>query len=454
MASNDTIVAVSTPPGRSGIGVIRLSGAQSLGYLKVLCFDKDFEPQIRYANLKKIYDPETQEILDTTIVTYFRAPQSFTGEDVVEISCHGSPILLSRITRSLLALGARAADAGEFTLRALENGRLDLVEAEAIRDLIEAQTFAAVRQSARQLNGEFSATLQPLKDTLLEIIVLLESALEFVEDDLPDFAVENTKREIKNLIFRINDLTSTFNSGRLLKEGAKIAIVGRPNVGKSSLFNSLVKIDRAIVTEIPGTTRDTLSEFLDFDGIPVQLTDTAGIRESADIIERIGIERTQRAISDADLIIVVLDGTQKLTEEDHEVLAQVENSKFFVARNKSDAANFYARDAVLDGDFAYVNISAKTSEGLDLLRAKVKDAFFGASFAESSFLVTNARHHDLLKRTATELDNSHSVLEVGASEEVVLVGLHNALKLLGEITGETTSEDVLTKIFSTFCIGK
>lgn len=454
MISNDTIVALSTPPGRSGIGVIRLSGAQVLEYLKVLCFDNHFEPQIRHAQLKKIYDPETHELLDTAIVIYFRAPHSFTGEDVVELSCHGSPVLLSRIIRALFALGARAADAGEFTLRALENERLDLVEAEAIRDLIDAQTYAAVRQSARQLNGEFSATLQPLKDALLEIIVRLESALEFVEDDLPDFAFEKTKTEIKNLIVQINNLTSTFSSGRLLKEGARIALIGRPNVGKSSLFNALIKTDRAIVTEIPGTTRDTLSEFLDFDGIPVQLTDTAGIRESSDIIERIGIERTRRAISDADLIIVILDGTEKLNGEDRAVLTQVGNSKYFVTRNKSDAADFRASDTILNGHFESINISAKTGVGLDKLREKVKCVFFGATFEDSSFLVTNARHHDLLKRAATELENSLSTFEIGASEEVVLIGLHNALKLLGEITGETTSEDVLTKIFSTFCIGK
>lgn len=455
MSKKDTIVALSTPPGRSGIGVIRLSGEQSLGYVRSLLLDEHFSPEPHRVALKKIFNPQSRELLDRALITYFKAPHSFTGEDVAELSCHGSPVLLLNIVDALLALGARTADAGEFTLRALANGRLNLSQAEAVRDLIDAQTEFAVQQAARQLGGELSARLQPTKATLLEIIVPLESSLEFVEDDLPQLTLERISLQLTNLIQSLDSLAATFRAGRLLKDGLKVALVGRPNVGKSSVFNALLTSDRAIVTEIPGTTRDSLSELLNIDGIPVLLTDTAGMRESSDPVEYLGIERTRRAIADADLVLFVLDGSQPLTTEDETIFADISQDKYVLALNKSDLDGFEKLLSAGIGDNSRcVAISAKTGEGLDTLRAAIMEPFEAGGATDTSFLITNARHFDLLHRSADALRSSKSLVEQGASEDLILVGLYESLRYLGEITGETTPEDVLSQIFATFCIGK
>jgi tRNA modification GTPase len=451
----DTIVALSTPLGRSAIGVIRLSGERALDYVRALLGDDHFSPEPNRAALRKIFDPHSRELLDRALITYFKAPHSFTGEEIAELSCHGSPVLLLHIVDALLALGARAADAGEFTLRALANGRLNLSQAEAVRDLIDAQTEAAVRQAARQLGGELSARLQPAKDTLLEIIVPLESTLEFVEDDLPQLALEKISLQLTNLIQSLDTLANTFRAGRLLKDGLKVALVGRPNVGKSSVFNKLLSSDRAIVTEIPGTTRDSLSELLNIDGVPILLTDTAGMRESNDPVEYLGIERTRRAIADADLVLFVLDGSQPLTGEDQAIFANIAEDKHVIALNKSDLGSFDNLISNGIGDNSKrVAISAKTGEGLDLLRAAIMEPFKSAGAIETGFLITNARHFDLLRRSADALRSSKVLVEGRASEDLILVGLYESLRYLGEITGETTPEDVLSQIFATFCIGK
>jgi tRNA modification GTPase len=451
----DTIVALSTPPGRSGIGVIRLSGERSLDYVRSLLNDAHFSPESHRIALRKIFDPQSLELLDRALITYFKAPHSFTGEDVAELSCHGSPVLLLHIVDALLVLGARAADAGEFTLRALANQRLNLSQAEAVRDLIEAQTQAAVRQAARQLGGELSARLQPTKDALLEIIVPLESSLEFVEDDLPRLALERIGLQLTNLIQSLDDLAATFRAGRLLKDGLKVALVGRPNVGKSSVFNKLLSFDRAIVTEIPGTTRDSLSELLNIEGVPVLLTDTAGMREANDPVEYLGIERTRRAIADADLVLFVLDGSQPLVDEDRAIFRDIAESKYLIVLNKSDLGSFNNLIcAGIDDNSKRVVISAKSGEGLNALRAAIMEPFRVESATESEVLITNARHFDLLRRSADALRSSKVLVGRGASEDLILVGLYQSLRYLDEITGETTPEDVLSQIFATFCIGK
>jgi tRNA modification GTPase len=455
VSTADTIVALSTPPGRSGIGVIRLSGTRSLSITRTLIGEEQFTPEAGRVTLKKLREPESFEVLDRALITFFKAPHSFTGEDVIELSCHGSPVLLRHLVDIILGLDARAAGPGEFTLRALANGRLNLSQAEAVRDLINAQTNAAARQAARQLGGELSARLQPIKDVLLDIIVPLESSLEFVEDDLPEVAIDMVKVKLAALIRDIESLASTFRSGRLLREGLRVTLAGRPNVGKSSVFNSLLLADRAIVTDVPGTTRDSLSELVSLQGVPVLLTDTAGVRASADRIEALGIERTRRAMADADLIIVVLDGSEALTGEDEEIFADVAESPHIVALNKSDLASFHLNGyPKRDESAPVIAISAKTGAGLDDLRAAILRPFASPDMHSAGLLITDARHFDLLRRARAALESSALLLEQRASEELLLVGLYNALRFLGEITGETTPEDVLSQIFATFCIGK
>ena len=455
MHATDTIVALSTPPGRSGIGVIRLSGESALTLTRSLLREEGFNPEPRRAFLKPLYELDGGEILDQSLVTYFRSPNSFTGEDVVELSCHGSPPLLLTIIDSLLYLGARAADPGEFTMRAVANGRLNLTQAEAVRDLIDAQTHAAVRQAARQLGGELSARLQPLKDSLLEVIVPLESSLEFVEDDLPEDLARQVSEKLSTLAETVEKLSGTFRTGRLLKEGLRVTLAGRPNVGKSSIFNSLLRLERSIVTDIPGTTRDTLSEVIDIEGVPVLITDTAGVRASSDKIEQLGVERTRRAIVDADLIVVVLDGSQPLAPEDLEVIKDAAQSRFVIALNKNDLGGQDVEEIhELSNGAAIVSVSAKTGAGLDSLCAAIIEPFSAHETFAGNFIITNARHFDLLRRAEDAILASKDLLSRRASEELVLVGLHDALRFLGELTGETTPEDVLSQIFTTFCIGK
>lgn len=450
-----TIVALSTPPGRSGIGVLRISGEKALDLTRCLVRDPDFEPEPNRVTLKAIYDPDTLEVIDRAVVTFFKSPHSYTGDDVVELSCHGSPPLLLRVLDSLLLLGARAAEPGEFTMRAVANGRLNLTQAEAVRDLIEAHTHAAVRQAARQLGGELSKRLQPIKDALLEIIVPLESSLEFVEDDLPEDIAHNIEQRLSTLSAKLDEMADSFRRGRLLKDGLRVALVGRPNVGKSSLFNKLLSSDRAIVTEIPGTTRDTISEVINIEGIPVLITDTAGVRSASDTIERLGIERTRRAIADADLIIVVLDCSQPLIDEDREIIGEASANRCVVALNKSDLESFRSTNAqLIDKNLNLVSVSAKTGDGLDILCAEIIKPFTAGHLDESSFVITNARHYDLLRRTSEALQASQGLLLYNASEELILANLYEALHFLGEITGDTTPEDILSQIFSTFCIGK
>lgn len=455
MSNRDTIVALSTPPGRSGIGVVRLSGEGALDLTKFLLRDETFAPDSHRVNLRSLYDPKSETLLDRALITFFKSPHSYTGEDVVELSCHGSPVLLLRIVDALLAAGARAADPGEFTLRALSNGQLNLSQAEAVRDLIDAQTETAARQASRQLNGEFSARLQPIKQSLLDIIVPLESSLEFVEDDLPENMLEGFSEKLCEFINQLERLASTFRSGRLLKDGLKVVLAGRPNVGKSSVFNSLLGNDRAIITSIAGTTRDSLSELLDIQGVPVLLTDTAGIRESPDAIEHLGIERTRRAIADADLVVFILDGSQSLTKEDEQLLHEVSSCKYLIALNKFDLEAFNPN--LLNGRIEAhktISVSAKTGAGLQHLRVAILEPFFESAETYNDFLVTNARHYDLLLRADEALKSSKEQMVARASEELILVGLYDALRSLGEITGETTTEDVLSQIFATFCIGK
>jgi tRNA modification GTPase len=447
----NTVVALSTPRGRGALAVIRLSGSLAITIAQQMARVDSFEP--RQAKLTHVREPNGEDVLDQVLLTCFPAPHSLTGEDVVEISCHGSPAIVRRILDTVLTLGAVLAGPGEFTLRALSNGKINLAQAEAIRDLIAAQTDAAVKQAARQLKGELSKALDPFKEKLVEVIVLLESALEFVEDDLPAPQVTRVEKTLDEAIRGVGELSQSYSAGRLLQDGARVAITGRPNVGKSSLFNSLVRSERAIVTDVPGTTRDTLSESIDIGGVPVLLTDTAGLRDTSDNIETLGIERTHRAMGDADLVLLVLDGSSEVGPEDRDLLGLTAAARRIVVMNKCDLPSFEPLARCVP-EVEAINVSARTGEGLVTLHSAILSKLNGAGTEDGSLLITNARHHDLLCNAKRELEAACACFADRHSEELVLAPLHNALKLLGQITGETTTEDILSEIFATFCIGK
>ncbi len=450
----DTIVAVATPPGRSAIAVIRLSGPRSVEILRSLIRDEQFNLEPNRVVLKRIISGDPGAVLDHVLVSYFAGPHSFTGEDMVEISCHGSPVILRQLLDLTQRFDARLAGPGEFTLRACKNGKMNLSEAEAIRDLIDARTSAAAVQAVRQLSGELSTALLPSKQQLINVIVILESALEFVEDDLPQIQLDEMRDRLADVLDKVKDLAGTYAAGHLLRDGIKVAIIGRPNVGKSSLFNRLLRFDRAIVTNVPGTTRDSLTESISLHGMPVSLTDTAGLREAGDKIEAIGVERTQRAIADADLLLVVIDGSTQLLPEDLVVLSQAHKAAHLVAVNKCDLPQESALKNEISSWPKVVHLSALNGDGLNNLTAAILKPFGLVDSENAGLLITDSRHYDLLRRAQLSLEEAITLLSENAGEELVLVGLHHALKFLGEITGETTSEDILSEIFSTFCIGK
>jgi tRNA modification GTPase len=454
----DTIVALATPTGRSGIGVVRLSGIDAVAICKRLVGNKRFEFKPRHSHLVELTDPFSTEIVDEAIVTWFQAPHSFTGEDIVEIACHGAPVVLRHVIDICLQLDARLAEPGEFSLRALANGRMNLTKAEALRDLIDAQTTASARQAIRQLRGEFSHELEPVKNDLLDVIVVLESALEFVEDDLPETQNETIRTKLGKICGEIEGITSTYRAGKLIREGLRVALVGRPNVGKSSLFNALLGSDRAIVTEIAGTTRDQIHERFTINDIPISLIDTAGLRDTSDTVESIGVERSRRTIADADIVLVLVDASEKITVEDRDILESVDQLEHLVVLNKIDKVEMRQLTEISSSnalrDSRTAAVSAKTCEGVDVLQQMIIDPFRSENISTNGFLVTDARHFDLLSRASSEIAHSIALLEQRKSEEIVLVGLHNAIRYLGQITGETTTEDMLTRIFSTFCIGK
>lgn len=458
--SQDTIAAISTPPGRSGLGIVRLSGPRAREIAERIFHPKSKRSRAlspRRATFGEIRDPQSGELLDEAVVTFFAGPQSSTGEDVVEFSCHGSPVVLRRLLDLLLELGARAARPGEFTLRAFLNGRIDLVQAEAIRDLIEAQTITQARVALRQMQGSLSRRLQPLRQALIEMIVQMETAVEFVEEDVTTESRSSLLARLDALIQELENMAAQYRTGRYVREGVQVALIGKPNVGKSSLFNRLLERERAIVTEIPGTTRDTLIETASLEGIPIHLVDTAGLREATDRVERLGIERSRQAMADADLVLVVLDGSQPLEEEDRRILEETRSVPRILVINKNDLPRRLETErlrALAEGA-PLCEMSALTGQGLEELRQVMLEILTrGSAFQPEDVILTNARHHQLLVAARDAAHQARRALAEGYSEEVALIGLHDALRYLGEITGEVTIEEILDRIFSTFCIGK
>jgi len=464
MHSDDTIAAISTPPGRGGIGIVRLSGPDSHRIATSLFrTESTIDPVApNRAQFGRVIDPANNELVDEAILTCFKAPHSYTGEDVAEISCHGSPIILARVLQIAIEKGARVAEPGEFTFRAFFNKRIDLAQAQGVRDVINAQTQYQARVATKQLKGELSSRISPLKDQVVEVIVHLESSVEFVEDDISPETAATLIAKLEYVVDALNRIAASFTFGRYVKEGFDLALVGRPNVGKSSVFNRLIGADRAIVTELPGTTRDALYESVSITGVPVRLIDTAGIRETADLVEGIGITRSRSAIADADISVLVLDASSPLRIEDHELLDSVPEARRIIALNKTDLPNLLDQQLVVDKGVRmsdlYSNvvcISALTGSGFEELTQTIFERLSGDSAAErDDIMLTDARQHAAVTEAIELLHDAQQLMNQRAHEEIALLRLRGALAALGEITGETLTEDILGQIFSTFCIGK
>jgi tRNA modification GTPase len=445
----DTIVAIATPPGRGGIGVVRLSGPDAPRIAQELTGrTRPFAE--RRATFARVRSPSGA--IDQVVVTFFVAPRSYTGEEVVEIGAHGSPVLLREIVASAVAAGARLAEPGEFTFRAFLRGRIDLVQAEAVRDLIEAVTPLQARAAFDQLEGTLTARIREIDRALFELTARLEASLDFPGEGYHFVEEDAAAGELRAIRERILALLSAASRGRLIREGLHVVLAGRPNSGKSSLFNQLAGSGRAIVTDVPGTTRDLLTEVVDVEGIPVTLVDTAGVRQRAgDAIEAEGIARAAAARQVAAVTIVVLDRSQALTAEDRTLLDETAGGPRVIVANKSDLAPAWQASA-LDG--GTIETSARTGAGLDDLRAAIGAAVGSREPHRDSPAITNVRHVDLLTRASAALDRAAAAAADGLSEEFVLADANEARALLEEVTGARTADDVLGAIFDKFCIGK
>ncbi|MGP8270672.1 MAG: tRNA uridine-5-carboxymethylaminomethyl(34) synthesis GTPase MnmE [Terracidiphilus sp.] len=452
--NTETIAAVSTPPGRGGIGIVRLSGPESASIAAQLVHLRQPLEHGR-ARLADVLDEDSGSDaarIDEAVVTFFAAPHSYTAEDLVEIAAHGSPVVLELLLGRAVKLGARLAEPGEFTQRAFLAGRLDLTQAEAVRDLIEAQTLTQARQAASQMGGALSRRVGPVKQALVELIALLEAGIDFAEDDVDVAPQAEIARRIDELTPPLTALEASFGRGRIVHDGLTLAIVGRPNVGKSSLFNRLVERDRAIVTATPGTTRDTVTERISLEGIPLELVDTAGLREAAEEVEQLGIARSREALADAALVVVVLDATQALNDEERRLLAAVEGRPAVVAVNKSDLIE--AGQPLPDcAGVPALATSALTGEGLSELRERILSLATGGAAAEPGML-TSLRHQQAIAAALAALADAARANADLIPHEMILLDLYRALGALDSLTGQTTPNDVLNLIFSTFCIGK
>ncbi len=464
----DTIAAIATPPGRGGIGIVRLSGPLAVKLAEpILRINRPLAPgQARYAELldpSSLQEESAPTVLDQAVVTFFQAPHSYTSEDVVEISLHGSPVLLDTVLRYALARGARLAEPGEFTQRAFLSGRLDLTRAEAVRDLIDSSTLHQARIAAAQLSGSISKAIAPVKRQLVTLIAALEAGIDFAEDDLDTMAADEVSRRIEQILAPLHALSQTFEVGRMVKEGFLVALAGQPNAGKSSLFNRLLRRDRAIVTAQPGTTRDPIAEHLAVAGIPIQLVDTAGLRELSDDAaheaERAGIDRTRSSLAEAHHVLLIVDGTaidasaSVLSSADSETMASLAGRPLTLVVNKTDLLSEGQQKRLAEAFPDAVCVSALRGEGLDRLRSLLERVLLAEPPSTEATLVTSVRQQNAITRALGALRQAHGGAH-SMPHEMLLLDLYEALRSLDELTGDTTPDSILNEIFSTFCIGK
>ncbi len=458
--SEDTIAALSTPPGEGGIAVIRVSGSESSKVVKQI-FKSSKTPKDGFEHRRMyhgyIITPDTENVLDEVLVVFMNKPYTYTCEDIVEIHCHGGMIPVKEILQTLFTKNVRPAEPGEFTKRAFLNGRLDLTQAEGVMDIITSKTQNLKNVAVNQLQGRLKKQIQDLRTKLLEIMANLEAKIDFPDEDIDVASNEQLQRFIENAMESLQNLLDSYNKGKIMREGVKTVIVGRPNVGKSSLLNLLLGEERAIVTEIPGTTRDTLEETINLQGIPLKIIDTAGLRDSFDRVEQIGVERTKKSMEQGDIILIVIDSSQELTSEDLELLKLAHDKNTLIVLNKTDLEEQVSMQTMKEivSDPYIIKISALTEQGLDKLEQAITDLVFGGTVMQREELViTNARHFYALNMAKQALESGELSLHNQMSEDLVAIDIKEAYDKLGDITGESASEDLIDNIFTNFCIGK
>ncbi|MBL1225467.1 tRNA uridine-5-carboxymethylaminomethyl(34) synthesis GTPase MnmE [Enterococcus sp. BWR-S5] len=457
----DTIAAISTPPGEGAISIVRLSGEDA-----VAIADKVYQSgtkaladvpshTIHYGH---IIDPKNEELLDEVMVSVMRAPKTFTREDVVEINCHGGIVVVNQLLQLLLREGARLAEPGEFTKRAFLNGRMDLSQAEAVMDLIRAKTDKAMQVALHQLDGNLSGLIRSLRQEILETLAQVEVNIDYPEyDDVEELTTRLLLEKAEFVKAQIEGLLTTAKQGKILREGLSTAIIGRPNVGKSSLLNHLLQEEKAIVTDIAGTTRDVIEEYVNVRGVPLKLIDTAGIRETEDIVERIGVERSRKALAESDLILLVLNQNEALTQEDKQLLAATEGLKRIILLNKMDLPSMLDKDELrqLAENEEILPVSVLSSTGMEQLELKIADLFFGGETGEKdATYVSNTRHIALLDQAVLSLEEVINGIQAGMPVDLVQIDMTRCWDYLGEIVGDSVQDELITQLFSQFCLGK
>ncbi|MCA9765793.1 MAG: tRNA uridine-5-carboxymethylaminomethyl(34) synthesis GTPase MnmE [Carnobacterium sp.] len=457
----ETIAAISTPPGEGAIGIVRLSGEEALMIADRVYKSgtkKLIEQKSHTLHYGHIENPKTGEIVDEVMISVMRAPKTFTREDVVEINCHGGITSVNQVLQIVLQFGARLAEPGEFTKRAFLNGRIDLSQAEAVMDLIRAKTDRAMHVALQQLDGNLSTLIRNLRSDILDTLAQVEVNIDYPEyDDVETLTSKLLVEKAKMVKIQIQHLLQTASQGKILREGLATAIIGRPNVGKSSLLNFLLQEEKAIVTEIAGTTRDVIEEYVNVRGVPLKLVDTAGIRETEDIVERIGVEKSRQALANADLVLLVFNQNEKLTEEDNLLIKATDQNHRIVILNKMDLPNqldLTKLESLVDPD-SIVKTSILTKSGIDILEEKIANLFFAGETGEKdATYVSNVRHIALLNDAESALDDVITGIESGMPVDLVQIDMTRSWELLGEITGDSVQDELLTQLFSQFCLGK